>query len=262
MEFDYDRYLDHDRQWHDGELPKGKEIRAERVVRLPYYDCDGITIYNADFNSVLPQLDNIDCIITDPPYGMDKADWDKVPQYGWYENAYKILKENAALYVFCGENSYIEARTNLEKYYDFQRTIIWQKENVYGGGDYLLAHEYLLYGKKGKPIFNNIGRKSTSNALKVVGKEQAKDISVWKSKGFNNTCAEYVGHPTQKPLQIISKAILNSTTENGVILDLFAGSGSTLLAAKKLGRKAIGIEINKKWCDVAVKRLAQIEMFS
>ena len=121
----------------------------------------------------------------------------------------------------------------------------------------MLAHEYILYAKKGDPVFNNIGRVATSAALKNIGKSVAKEKSVWKTRGFNNTCSEYVGHPTQKPLKIIRRIIENSSLENYSILDPFIGSGTTLVAAKELGRKAIGIEIEEKYCEIAAKRLSQ-----
>ena len=216
-------------------------------------------IYEGDCMEIMKGFPDcsINCVITDPPYGMNKGEWDKKPMFNFMKEIFRILKDNSAIYIFCGDNSYIEARTELEKYFDFHRTIIWEKENVHGGGDFLLAHEYILYAKKGKPIFNNIGRKATSNALMQVDKDMAKDKSVWKSKGFNNTCNEYVGHPTQKPLQIIRKMILNSTNEGDIILDIFAGSGTTLVACKQLNRRWVGIEVNPDYVSLINKRLKQ-----
>lgn len=223
-------------------------------MKQPYYKDDACTIYHGDCRDILPGLEPVDLVLTDPPYGMNKFKYD-------FEHWGIINDLNAAndcaFYVFCGDNSYIAARTTIEKKYDFKRTIIWEKENLYGGGDYLLGHEYILYFKKGNPVFNNIGRAATSNALNRIGKSVAKDKSVWKSSGFNNTCAEYSGHPTQKPLEIIMKIIKNSSSPDSLILDPFMGSGTTLRAAKDLGRKAIGIEIEERYCQIAADRLRQ-----
>jgi DNA modification methylase len=235
-----------ERIWYEDELP--------RFITDEQYDewfkssfVDGVRMGKW-------KLPKVDLVLTDPPYGMGKFEND-IEQWDFSE--YIPIKDDCAIYVFCGDNSYVKARMNLEKRFSFHRTIIWEKENIYGGGDYLLSHEYILYFKYGKPIFNNIGRKSTSAALKAKGKEIAKEKSVWKSKGFNNTCMEYCGHPTQKPLQIIRKIIRNSSRPSSTILDPFMGSGTTLRAAKDLGRKAIGIEIEEKYCEIAAKRLAQ-----
>ena len=65
------------------------------------------------------------------------------------------------------------------------------------------------------------------------------------------------GHPTEKSISVLSEMINVSTKDNHTILDPFIGSGTTLVAAKNLGRKAIGIEIEEKYCEVAVKRLRQ-----
>ena len=221
-------------------------------------------VINGDCLKVMKGMPDksVDLVLTDPPYGMNKGDWDKKAFYGIGKECFRIMKDDSAIYMFCGDNSYIEARQEIEKYFNFKRTIIWEKENVYGGGDYLLAHEYILYAKKGNPIFNNIGRKATSQQLKSEGKEIAKEISVWKVKGFNNTCSEIgFGHPTQKPLQIMSKIILNSSNENDLILDPFLGSGTTCVAAKHLKRNYIGIEISEKYCAISRQRLRQETLF-
>jgi site-specific DNA-methyltransferase (adenine-specific) len=70
----------------------------------------------------------------------------------------------------------------------------------------------------------------------------------------NATGADYLGHPTQKPVALMSRLL---TKLDGVVLDPFAGVGSTLRAAKDLGRKAIGIEIEERYCEIAAKRCAQ-----
>ena len=219
------------------------------------------TIIQGDCMEVMKNIPDksIDLVLTDPPYGMNKGSWDKDSFYPIMEIS-KKLKDDGAIYLFCGDNNYIHARTEAEKYFNFHRTIIWEKENIYGGGDYLLAHEYILYLKKGSPVFNNIGRPSTSNANLSAGKLVSKEKSVWKSRGFNNTCKEYVGHPTQKPVQIIKKIIENSSNEGQTILDPFSGSGTTAIACHDLKRNFICIEKEPSYVEISRKRLEEARM--
>ena len=202
---------------------------------------------------------SVDLVLTDPPYGMNVAIWDKKPRYDFMEEIKRIGKDDCSIYVFCGDNSYIVARTEIEKYFKFENTIIWEKENFHGGGKYLKNHEYILFSSTGNPVFNRT-RKLTAH-IKNTNKILGKDNSVWKSKGFNNSCKEYAGHPTQKPLQIINRIILNSSNKNDIVFDPFLGSGKTAVSCKELEKRCIGIEKEPKYCDIANRRLSQEYLF-
>ena len=71
------------------------------------------------------------------------------------------------------------------------------------------------------------------------------------------SCHGYAVHPTQKPVGILHPLIEFSVPVSGIVLDPFAGSGSTLVAAREAGRRAIGIEVQERYCEIAAKRLAQ-----
>jgi DNA modification methylase len=149
------------------------------------------------------------------------------------------LKDNGSAYVF-----YANGKENdIFPYLDFYKyqVIIWNKLNK-GFGDiasrYHHTYEPFIYISKGSPT-NWYG--------------ETNDIDVWITKGgYKNDF-----HPTQKPLDIISKMIKNSTKENDMVLDCFLGSGTTAVACKQLNRNYIGIEISEKYCEIARQRLRQ-----
>jgi len=191
----------------------------------PYYNEGGITIYNADCREVLPQLKPVDLVLTDPPYGIGIA-----------ANPFRQKFEKAAW-----DNSSPDAAL-----FDFLRAIS-QSQIIWGGNYFPLP---------------------TSQGFLVWDKQQPEDFSsamcefAWMSKQSPAKLFRYrvVGyrkdHPTQKPVALM-KWCIRQAGEVFTILDPFMGSGTTLRAAKDLGLKAIGIEIERKYCDIAIERLRQ-----
>ena len=207
----------------------------------PYYDQDGITLYHGDSRELLPTMPSVDLVITDPPYGMNFqsnyrakkhkriANDDQLPlDLIWLA----INKANAAAYVFCRWD-------NIAAMPQPKSVVAWIKNN-WSMGD--LAHEHgrqweacCFYAKEShefvKRIPDVIHADRTENAL----------------------------HPTEKPVGLIGQLIAANVGET--ILDPFSGSGTTLLAAKLAGKRAIGIELEEKYCETTAKRLAQGVLF-
>lgn len=196
-------------------------------VKLPFYDDGKIRIYNDNFVSVLPLIaDKVDVIITDPPY----PDY-YIDEYKYYEG---ILNFLAAF--DCRQLIFWTSKENFPL--DYTAIHIWDKKTGCGS-EYEKIYE--RNGQKNYKVFNHYLINSTVAA--------------------NYTGDIFTGHKSQKPRTLMMELVEKFTKENDLILDTFMGSGSTLLAAKKLGRRAIGIEINEKWCEVAAKRLDQFELF-
>ena len=187
----------------------------------PFYDRDGITIYHGDCLEILPTLGPVDCVITDPPYGIldhggkwgHKAalHWDSKPA----DFVVDIVKEVGS-------------------------GIVW-------GGNY-----FALPPSRGWVVWHK--RDAVPSASPVELAWTSLDCnSVYIDHPIAAANAERVGHPTQKPLRVMR--ICLGMLPNGTILDPFMGSGTTLVAARLEGRRAIGIELEEKWCQVAVDRL-------
>jgi DNA modification methylase len=153
-----------------------------------------------------------------------------------------IMKPLACIYV-CHPDSASAPKIAFEKTFAEQfkksSTIIWMKQSAgMGWQDYRAQHEPILYGwKEGKGSHFNAGDRTKT--------------SVWKIG--RDAQSSYV-HPTQKPVCLPEEAIMNSSKGSDCIVDLFGGSGSTLIACEKTGRHARLMELDPKYCDVIVKR--------
>ena len=209
----------------------------ERRLPAPYYQEDGITIYNADCRDILPHLEPVDLVLTDPPYGMsfqsnrrinkhEKICGDDELPLDLIKHA--IKKAMCASYVFCRWD-------NLGSMPQPKSVLCWIK-NSWSMGD--LKHEH---GRQWEALCFYPGPSHEFT-------KRTSDVLFAKRTGN-------ILHPTEKPVGVLRQIIESNKCH--AILDPFMGSGTTLVAAKQLGRKAIGIEIEEKYCEIAVRRLAQ-----
>lgn len=191
----------------------------------PYYDRNGITIYCGDCREIAPHLHgaeilDIDGIVTDPPYPDFNNDHGK----GWECPDLSSIAES----VLPDVRQFIFWPALTPFPLDYTAVHIWHKPNGQSNEHY-------------ERIFERYGQKT---------------CRVWRIPIINyRTLPKWTPHPTQKPLRLV-KELVNRAAQVKVF-DPFMGSGTTLVAAKQLGRKAIGIEINPDYCELAVKRLQQ-----
>ena len=196
----------------------------------PYYQDDYCTIYHGDCREILPTLPKVDLVLTDPPYGSGYA---AHPVVGKGKK-----KSNHAPQKWDNAISDLSIIPNISEQF-----IIW------GGNYYQLPPSrcWLVWIKRDAPP-------------SLSGCELAWTNINANAKFFDwpiaATNAERIGHPTQKPIALM-KWCLSFAPDAQTILDPFMGSGTTLRAAKDLRRKCIGIEIEEKYCEIAVKRLRQ-----
>lgn len=184
-----------------------------------------------------------DMVFTDPPYGVDYDGINNDSRSGLEDlltSAFENYKENcidgASVYCFHSDKCADIFHQVFRSFCHFSSMIIWEKQSlVLSQGDYQSIHEPCLYG-----WFDN-------GTHRFFG--DRKQTSVWQ---FDRKSIE--GHTTPKPIGFICKALENSSKKNEKVLDLFGGSGSTLIACEQLDRTCYMMELDPKYCDVIIKR--------
>jgi site-specific DNA-methyltransferase (adenine-specific) len=206
----------------------------------PYYQDDACTIYHGDCREILPTLPKVDLVLTDPPYGIshpcdyqargraNQAQCRDYPDVAGDKQPFDPTPWlSVAPCIFWGANHFSSRLP------DSSGWLVWDKERP---DDLDQATCELAW----------------SNIIRGVRRTRY----LWH--GMIRKGSEALCHPTQKPVAVMAWCLsLRWTLECQTILDPFMGSGTTLRAAKDLGRKAIGIELEEKYCEIAVKRLAQ-----
>jgi DNA modification methylase len=138
-------------------------------------------------------------------------------------------------------------------YTDLKNLCVWNKDNGGMGSLYRSKHELVFVYKNGTaPHVNNV----------ELGKHGRYRTNVWGYAGVNsfgkNRTSELAMHPTVKPVALVADAIKDCSTRGGIVLDCFAGSGSTLIAAERTGRRGYAIEYEPKYVDVAIRRFEDL----
>jgi hypothetical protein len=136
-------------------------------------------------------------------------------------------------------------------YCELKNLCVWSKTNGGMGSLYRSQHELVFVFKAGTaPHINNVG----------LGMHGRNRTNIWTYPGINafgkDRDAELALHPTVKPVALVADAILDCSKRSGIVLDAFLGSGTTLIAAEKTGRRGYGIELDPRYCDVIVRRMA------
>ncbi len=228
----------------------------------PYYTDDATTLYHGSFFDLAGQLPaaSFDCIVTDPPYWtLDKwramgtttrlgGNSDEAKRSGWFKTINEaqlrdalvacnwVLKLNCHAYFMCDGQTLRsllmmagEAGSGWANF----KPIVWDKVAQGMGYHYRCRHEYFVMLDKGK--------NRRLNSLSTP--------DVW-------TVPMIRGYPTEKPVDLMKIPIEHSTAPGEVILDPFCGGGSSLVAAKLLGRRAVGFDISEEACEITARRLS------
>lgn len=254
------------------DMPKGWEVKATNIKEVePVTDVEDITqrgdVYilgnhrlmcgdstNEDDVFKLTAGTQVDMLLTDPPYNVDyvgktkkalKIKNDKMSNDGFYlflhdafDCAQKVMKPGAPFYIWHASlycKQFIDAIENVGLSY--KQMLIWKKNTiVMGRMDYHYQHEPCLYGwKPGASHYWNVGRDQST-------------VMEYNKPNKNEL------HPTMKPIELFARLIGNSTPENGIVLDIFGGSGTSIMACEQLNRRCLTMELDPHYCDVIIKR--------
>lgn len=237
-------------------------------------------LFQGDCLQILPSIpdSSVDLILVDPPYGSTRCAWDIViPFDALWQQYQRVIKENGAILIFASEPFASHLRlSNLEWYkYD----LYWKKEkptnfmNLKKRAGKLTENICVFY--KNQPTYNPQMVKHEGKLVKnspkakfnsEVSSKWDRRITPYVDTGYRYPCdilefrREKLGstlHPTQKPLALIEYLVKTYSNEGDVILDSCMGSGTTGVAAKRLQRDFIGIELDEKYFEIAKKRIEE-----
>jgi len=247
----------------------------------PYYkdEQSDIVLYHADCREILPLLEDksIDFVFTDPPYGHDnnhndlKSQLVKILGYDkgkvtcepikiqndgpeandlvrfCFAEFSRLLVPGACCCVCCGGGgsnkslSFADWSQWMREAIGFKQAVVWDKGSLGMGWHYRRSYEFVLVGEKpGAKCKWYDETNAVSNLVKI-----------------NKIIPQATDHPTPKPEGLVSHFLALHTLAGDLVLEPFAGGGTTLRACKDMGRRAIGIELDERWCEMTAKRLQQ-----
>lgn len=221
-----------------------------------YYEDDKVTLYHGDALEIIPKLPLVDLVVTDPPYvigavsagniGAKAGGWGDMMNSArwfrdWYVMAHDGLTITGAMWSFCNWRSLpVVMRAAADAGWSVQSVLVWHKDWIGPGGTVGLRPSYELVTLMTRENF-------------AIPNRSLPDV--WTEKWASHKPS---GHPAEKPTKLLGRLMdASGLPRDAVILDPFVGSGSTLRAAKDRGYRAIGIEAEERWCEVAVERLSQ-----
>lgn len=212
-------------------------------------------VFNEDCLNGIKRIDDksIDLVLTDIPYGINFQSSRRKEKHlkiqndidvnwfpDWIKEIDRVSKDDAHLYIFCSHHKVDFFKSEIEKFRKVKNILIWEKNNHGSGdllGDYAPKYEMVLFCSNGDKKLNG-----------------GRDSNIIKANRTQNNL-----HPTEKPIDLMEYFISKSSIENDLVLDTFAGSGSTLVACKNTKRNFIGFEIEKSYIDTINKRLQSVQ---
>lgn len=247
-------------------------------MNAPYYADENVTLWHGDCRDILPTLDvTPDACVTDPPYEETVASWDRWPD-GWIDAVGNVLPASSSLWLF-GSTKLMLARAHEFAGWKYTQEMLWGKRNGTGpvGRDRLnRVHEWAFHWYRGRwsdlhhewerepytgPDKGYVRKDSRAAAHQREGRQNA-----WQDDGTRQPRSlTYIveapsvryakRHQDEKPLACVIPLVRECTPPGGLVLDPMAGAGTTAVAARLLGRRALLIEGHERHCEQIVHRL-------
>lgn len=242
----------------------------------PFYEHAGVTIYHGDCRDILPTLAKVHAVITDPPYEAEAhASGRRLNGRTEELRDRKVREIHADPLEFAPMTSALRAESALAManvcsgwilaFCQAEAVALWKQALENGGAAYRRAMVWIK--PDGAPQLS--GDRPAMGYESIVAAWAGEGPSRWNGGGKRGVFAfgkhdagmghggKQNFHQTQKPERLMRQLIVLFSNDGETILDPFIGSGTTLVAAKSLGRKAIGVEVEERYCEIAAKRLAQ-----
>lgn len=244
----------------------------------PYYEDDQVQLYLGDCREILPALDlQADCIVTDPPYSETSLAWDRWPD-GWPTLAATVA---SSMWCFGSMRMFLDRAPEFADW-KLSQDVVWEKQNGSGfaadrfkrvheiathwyRGDWRDVHHEVPVEKAGRRGGGDRGFKARASTRDHLGKIAPQ---MWSGDGTRllrsvmkiRSMHGRAIHPTEKPLGFLTPLLTYACPPAGLVVDPFAGSGSTLDAARQSGRRATGVEANEEYAERAARRLSALTL--
>lgn len=267
-----------------------KKKILDSIKDKPYFSKDNFVLYKSDCLKILEQLpeNSIDMIFADPPYflsggsftcqngkmvSVKKGDWDLSNglkrdfefHLEWTKACHKVLKPGGTIWISGTYHSIYQCGFALQvNKFHILNDIAWFKPNASPNLScrfFTASHETLIWArkdKKGKHKFNYELMKNSNWPDDFIKKHNLQMRSVWAIYPPKKEEKIFGKHPTQKPVDLLVRIVLAGTDENDIVLDPFTGSSTTGLACVLNNRKFIGIDNEKKYLGLSIKRLNEL----
>ena len=256
---------------------QGTPVLATLLDRVIHQDCA----------TAIPHLPDasVDLLVLDPPYNLDRQfgarAWKSMPaaayaewMEAWLQPMLRLLKPTATVYCCADWRSSAAVQSVLERHLHVRNRITWEREKGRGAlTNWKNCAEDIWFATVSDDYVFHVDAVKLRRRVLAPYRDALGDPKDWQG-GFRDTCPsnlwtdltvpfwsmpENTDHPTQKPEKLLAKLLLASSNPGDVVLDPFAGSGTTAVVAKKLGRRSISIEIDEAYACLICKRLARVE---
>jgi site-specific DNA-methyltransferase (adenine-specific) len=241
------------------------------------FDDGMVKLYQGNCMTDADVLGQCDLILTDPPYGETSLAWDRRVD-DWPDHLRPLLAAAGSVWVWGSLRSHMATRGEWQGW-TLAQDVVWEKHNgsSFHADRFRRVHEIAAhwYPREWAEVYRDVQTTNDATERTVKRKERPAHMGeiagstytsqdggprMMRSVLFAVSCHGYAIAPTQKPVAVLDPLVRYSCPPGGLVCDPFAGSGSTLLAARVAGRRAVGMEIDPETCEKAAARLAQAEL--